>query len=133
SNAGRYAKIVEEFSLLRRLIGVAGEIADLGYSLPDDVSVVVDRAETLVFEVNQRRLSDDMMPVKDLLSDALDKLEALYERGEAVTGVPTGFTALDERLAGLQLNNLVFVGARPAMGKTAFGLNILAHAAMEAH
>ncbi len=132
SNASRYARIVEEFSLLRRLIGVAGEIADLGYSLPDDVSVVIDRAETLVFEVNQRRLSDDMMPVKDLLADALDKLEALYERGEAVTGVPTGFTDLDERLAGLQPNNLIVVGARPAMGKTAFALGILAHAAMEA-
>ncbi len=132
SNASRYARIVEEFALLRRLIGVAGEIADLGYSLPDDVSVVIDRAETLVFEVNQRRLTDDVMPVKDLLAEALDKLEALYERGEAVTGVPTGFTDLDERLAGLQPNNLIVVGARPAMGKTAFALNILAHAAMEA-
>jgi replicative DNA helicase len=117
SNAGRYAKIVEEFSLLRRLIGVAAEIADLGYSLPDDVSSVVDRAETLVFEVNQRRLSDDMMPVKDLLVSALDRLEALYERGEEVTGVPTGFNELDHTLSGLQPNNLVVVGARPAMGK----------------
>ncbi len=132
SNAARYARIVEEFSLLRRLINVAGEIADLGYSLPDDVATVVDRAETLVFEVNQRRLSDDMIPVSELLASALDKLEALYERGEAITGVPTGFDDLDHRLAGLQPNNLIVVGARPAMGKTAFALNILAHAAMEA-
>lgn len=132
SNAARYARIVEEFSLLRRLIGVAGEIADLGYSLPDDVSTVIDRAETLVFEVNQRRLSDDILPVSELLTNALDKLEALYERGEAVTGVPTGFNELDHRLAGLQPNNLIVIGARPAMGKTAFALGILAHAAMEA-
>ena len=73
------------------------------------------------------------MPVKDLLSDALDRLEALYERGEAVTGVPTGFHDLDERLAGLQANNLIVVGARPAMGKTSFALGILAHAAMKAN
>jgi replicative DNA helicase len=133
SNAARYARIVEEFALLRRLINVAGEIADLGYSLPDDVATVVDRAETLVFEVNQRRLSDDMIPVSELLASALDKLEALYERGEAITGVPTGYDDLDHRLAGLQPNNLIVVGARPAMGKTSFALGILAHAAMEAN
>ncbi|MEY2417708.1 MAG: replicative helicase [Actinomycetota bacterium] len=132
SNAARYARIVEEMSQLRRLIGVAAEIADLGYSLPDDVATVLDRAETLVFDVKQRRLSDDMMPVSELLTDALDKLEALYDRGEAVTGVPTGFEELDHRLAGLQPNNLVVVGARPAVGKTSFALGILAHAAMEA-
>ena len=132
SNAARYARIVEEMSQLRRLIGVAAEIADLGYSLPEDVASVVDRAETLVFDVKQRRLSDDMMPVSELLTDALDKLEALYDRGEAVTGVPTGFDELDHRLAGLQPNNLVVVGARPAVGKTSFALGILAHAAMEA-
>jgi replicative DNA helicase len=132
SNAARYARIVEEFSQLRRLIGVAAEIADLGYSLPDDVATVLDRAETLVFDVKQRRLSDDMMPVGELLTAALDKLEALYDRGEAVTGVPTGFDDLDHRLAGLQPNNLVVVGARPAVGKTSFALGILAHAAMEA-
>ncbi|MEY2468590.1 MAG: replicative helicase, partial [Actinomycetota bacterium] len=133
SNAGRYAKIVEEFALLRRLIGVAAEIADLGYSLPDDVTAVIDRAETLVFDVKQNRMTEDIMPVKELLSDALDRLEALYERGEAVTGVPTGFHDLDERLAGLQANNLIVVGARPSMGKTSFALGILAHAAMRAN
>ena len=133
SNASRYARIVEEFSLLRKLIGVAGEIAEMGYSMPDDVSAVLDRAETMVFDVNGARVSDDMVAVKELLADALDKLETLYERGEAVTGVPTGFRDLDEKLAGLQPNNLIVVGARPAMGKTAFALGILAHAAMEAN
>lgn len=133
SNASRYARIVEEFSLLRKLIGVAGEIAEMGYSMPDDVTAVLDRAETMVFEVNGARVADDMVPVKDLLADALDKLETLYERGEAVTGVPTGFRDLDEKLAGLQPNNLIVVGARPAMGKTSFALGILAHAAMEAN
>src|SRR5688500_7575777 len=133
SNAAGYAKIVEEHALLRRLIGVAGEIAELGYDVPDDVSAAVDRAESMVFEVAQRRVTDTTKPLRELLSASLDRLEALYDRGEAITGVPTGFADLDERLSGLQPSNLVIVGARPAMGKTSFALNIAAHAAVEAH
>jgi len=133
SNAGRYARIVEEHALLRRLIGVAGEIAELGYQVPDDVEAAVDRAESLVFEVAQRRVADTMAPLHELLSAALDRLGELYERNESITGVPTGYTDLDEQLAGLQPSNLVIVGARPAMGKTSFALGMAAHAAMEAH
>jgi replicative DNA helicase len=133
SNAARYARIVEEHSLLRRLIGVAGEIAELGYDVPDDVDAAVDRAESMVFEVAQRRVTDTTRPLRELLSAQLDRLESLYERGEAITGVPTGFIDLDEQLAGLQNSNLVIVGARPAAGKTSFALNIVAHAAMDAH
>jgi replicative DNA helicase len=132
-NAGRYARIVEEHALLRRLIGVAGEIVEMGYQVPDDVAAAVDRAESLMFEVAQRRAQDTMSPLRDLLGPSLDRLAELYERKEAITGVPTGFTDLDERLSGLQKSNLIIVGARPAMGKTSFALNIAAHAAMEAN
>ncbi len=132
SNARRYAQIVEEHALLRRLIGVAGEIAELGYELPEDVSAAVDRAESLVFEVAQRRVTTTTRPLRELLADQLDRLEALYERGESITGIPTGFTELDEMLAGLQPSNLIIVGARPSMGKTAMALGIAAHAAMDA-
>ena len=131
TNAARYARIVEEHALLRRLIGVAGEIAELGYELPDDVTAAVDRAEALVFDVAQRRVADTLAPLRDLLSQSLDRLEALYERGEAITGVPTGYHDLDEQLSGLQPSSLVVVGARPAMGKTAFALGMASHAAME--
>jgi replicative DNA helicase len=131
SNAARYATIVEEHALLRRLIGAAGQIADLGYELPDDVAAAVDRAESLVFEVAQRRVTDSLAPLRDLLSAKLDHLEALYERGETITGVPTGYVDLDERLSGLQPSNLVIVGARPAMGKTSLALGMAAHAALE--
>ncbi|HWC37130.1 MAG TPA: replicative DNA helicase [Acidimicrobiales bacterium] len=131
SNAGRYARIVEEHALLRRMIGVAAEIAELGYQVPDDVTAAVDRAETMVFEVAQRRGVDTIATVRDLLKRTLDNLESLYDRGEAITGVPTGFHDLDERLSGLQPSNLVIVGARPSMGKTAFALGLVAHAAME--
>jgi replicative DNA helicase len=132
ANAGRYARIVEEHALLRGLIGVASEIAELGYSVPDDVANVLDRAESMVFEVAERRVTDTLKPLHDLLSESLDRLEALYDRGEAITGVPTGYVDLDERLSGLQPSNLVIVGARPAMGKTSFALGIASHAAMEA-
>jgi replicative DNA helicase len=132
ANAGRYARIVEEHALLRRLIGVAGEIAEMGYTVPDDVEAAVDRAESLVFEVADRRATDTLKPLRELLSDGLDRLEMLYGRNESITGVPTGYTELDERLSGLQPSNLVIVGARPAAGKTSFALGIAAHAAMEA-
>jgi len=131
SNAARYARIVEEHALLRRLIGVAGEIAELGYEVPEDVAATVDRAESLVFEVAQRRVVDSLAPIRELLEKSLDRLEALFDRGETITGVPTGYTDLDEQLAGLQPSNLVIVGARPAAGKTSFALGMASQAAIE--
>ena len=132
SNAGRYARIVNDHALLRRLIGVATDIADMGYDVPENVDEAIDRAESLVFDVGQRRVAETLAPIRDLLSESLDRLEALYDRGEAITGVPTGYTDIDEQLSGLQPSNLVIVGGRPACGKTAFSLGIVAHAAMEA-
>ena len=116
-NAARYARIVEEHSMLRRLIGVAGAIAELGYGVPDDVAAAVDRAESLVFEIAERRVTDTMKPLRELLEESLDRLSALYSRQEPITGVPTGFRDLDEQLSGLQPSALLIVGARPAMGK----------------
>lgn len=117
TNAVGYANIIEEHSLLRRLIGVAGEIAELGYSMPDDVTKALDRAESLVYDVNQRRVTDTTAKIEELLGLNLDRLESLYGKGDAITGTPTGYADLDELLSGLQPNNLVIVGARPAMGK----------------
>jgi len=116
-NAGHYARIIEEHSLLRRLIRVAGDIAEMGYSLPDDVANAVDEAEAMVFDVAQRRVTDSMATIRDLLSAQLDHLEALFERSQEITGVPTGFIDLDRQLAGLQPSNLVIIGGRPGTGK----------------
>src|SRR3954451_2343118 len=132
SNAARYARIVEDHALLRRLIGVAGEIAEIGYDLPEDVPMAIDRAEAMVYEVAQKRVTDSMVGIGPLLEQSLDHIEALYERGESITGIPTGFTDLDEMLAGLQPSNLVILGARPAMGKTSMALGIASHAALHA-
>ena len=117
SNAGRYARIITEHALLRRLIGVAGEIAEMGYSVPDDVIAAVDRAEAMVFDVAQRRVTDSLSPIKELLDASLTRLEQLYERGDAITGVATGYNGLDELLSGLQPSTLNILGARPATGK----------------
>ena len=131
-NAGRYARIIEEHSLLRRLIRVAGDIAEMGYSVPEDVANAVDEAEAMVFDVAQRRVTDSMANIRDLLSAQLDHLEALFERNQEITGVPTGFIDLDRQLAGLQPSNLVIIGGRPGTGKTSFALGIAANAALEA-
>jgi replicative DNA helicase len=117
SSAAKYARIVHECAMLRRLIGVAHEIAEIGYSRPDDVIKAVDTAETLMYEVGQGRVSDTLAQIRDLLDLNLDRLEQLYERGDTITGTPSGYTDLDEMLSGLQPNALVVVGARPAMGK----------------
>jgi replicative DNA helicase len=133
TNAVRYARIVEEHAVLRKLIGVAGEIAEMAYGLPEDVTAAVDLAEAMVFDVAQHRVTDTMAPLRDLLNENLDRLEALYERGEAITGLPTGYEQLDLLLSGLQPSSLVIVGARPGAGKTSFALGMAAHAAVEHH
>lgn len=133
SSAARYATIVEEHALLRSLIGVAGEIAEIGYGLPDDVTKALDDAESMVFKVAEHRQTDSMSRLHDLLDQTLDSLEALYERGDAITGTPTGYTDFDELTSGLQPNALVVVGARPGMGKTSFAMGMAGHAALEAH
>jgi replicative DNA helicase len=132
TSAAHYAKIVEELSLLRRLISVAGEISESAFNAGGDVAGTIDRAESMVYEVAQRRVTDSMAKIEALLNENLNRLEALYERGESITGVPTGFTDLDELLAGFQPSNLVVIGARPSMGKTSFSLGLATHAAVEA-
>src|ERR1700722_11536982 len=130
-NAEYYAKIIEELALLRRLVSVAGEINELGYSLPEDVTGVLDKAESLVFDVAQRRVVDSMTPLHELLGQGLDHLQRLYDQGDSITGLATGYADLDELLSGLQPSNLVVVGARPAMGKTAFALGMVAPAGIK--
>ncbi len=131
ANAAHYARIVEEHSLLRRLIGVAGEIAEMGYDMPDDVTNTLDQAETLVFDVANRRLSSSLKGIYPALQESLEQLEALFERDGAMTGVPSGFIDLDEVLLGFQPSNLIVVAARPGQGKTSFALGAASHVALE--
>ena len=132
SNAARYAKIVQDTALLRRLIGVASEIAEIAYLEPDDVTKALDEAETKVFEVAEDRVTDSTRSLSDLLPLAMDQLQETFDRGDTITGTATGFHDLDELLSGLQPSTLNIVGARPAMGKTSLGLGIAAHVAQTA-
>jgi len=129
SNAMRYVQIVQDTALLRRLIGVAGEIAELAYNEPDDVSKALDIAETKVFEIAERQVVKTTSPINEVLSDVMEDLEKIYTQGEAVAGITTGYTDLDELLTGFHPSQLIIVGARPSMGKTALALGLAANVA----
>ncbi|MBJ7381086.1 MAG: replicative DNA helicase [Acidimicrobiia bacterium] len=131
SNAGHYAGIVSELALLRRLITVAGEIAESAYAQPDDVTDTVDRAEARIFEIAEKRVAESMVRVFDSVSETIEQLSNMYEGPEgAVTGSPTGYTDLDELLLGFQNSTLLIVAARPGMGKTSFALGAAANVAI---
>jgi replicative DNA helicase len=132
ANATHYAKIVSELALLRRLIAVAGDIAEMGYDDSAEVAETLDHAESLVFEVAQRRVSESMSLVYDTLQTTLDQLESIYGSEETITGVPTGYDDLDTMLLGLQPANLVTVAARPGAGKSSFALGAAANVALTA-
>lgn len=129
SNAAKYASIVRGHYLLRRLIGVAGEIAELGYSQPSDIIAAIDEAENMVFQIADGQDTDSMSSIDSLLKETLEQLVRRSE-SRGIVGTPTGFIDLDRKLSGLQPNAFIVVGARPAMGKTSFILNIAAHAAI---
>src|SRR3984957_1850187 len=131
ANARHYAQIVEEHALLRKLIGVAGDIADIGYSVPEFVKAAVAVAEKIVFIVGQRHTVDTMRPLQVLLGEGLDRIEELGKRGSEITGVATGDHELDKILRGLQPSTLNIVGARPGMGKTSFALGVLANVGLQ--
>jgi replicative DNA helicase len=132
ANAGHYAKIVGELALLRKLIGVAGNIAEMGYDASEDVTETLDRAESLVFEVAERRVSDSMIEIRVALNATLDHLEARYGDPSDMVGSPTGFPDLDRLLFGLQASTLVVLAARPGMGKTSLALALARHVARDA-
>ena len=117
SNAGHYAKIVQDAAMLRRLIMVSGDITELAYSRPENVDDALDEAETKIFKVADRRVSDTYIEIGELMKGAIERIEENFTRGDTITGVATGYSDLDEMLSGLQPSTLNIVGARPAMGK----------------
>ncbi len=133
ANVDRYIKIVEEKSMLRNLIKTANEIISMGYDQTEDVSDVMDVAEQKIFDVMQKKNSTGYTSIKDVLVESFTKLEELYNQKQHVTGVPTGFIDLDKMTAGLHGSELILIAARPAMGKSAFALNIGAYAATRAN
>src|SRR5436190_960392 len=130
ANAAHYARIVREMATLRGLIGAGPQIAQLGWERPGETQMLVDRAEQVVFELSQSRVTTEFSHIEDLLKESFERITALYEAGADVTGVPSGFRDLDRLTSGFQPGNLVIVAARPSMGKSALGLCIAANLAL---
>lgn len=133
ANALKYIKIVEEKSVLRNLIKTANEIIELGYDPTEDVEDIMEDAEKKIFNIMQNKNQKGYTPIKDVLVDSFTQLEELYNRKQHITGVPTGFTELDYKTAGFHGSDLILIAARPAMGKSAFALNIATNAAIKAN
>ena len=124
-NVKSYAKIVEEKSVLRRLIKLSGDKAN------DDINSILDKAEKGIFDVMQNRNTDSFASIMDVAFDAFSNIEKIYNSSEKITGISTGFTDFDNKTAGLQKSDLILIAARPSMGKTAFVLNVAQHAALK--
>ena len=132
ANVQKYINIVEEKSKLRDLIKTANDIIELGYDPTEDVDDIMENVEKKVFNLTQGKNQKGYSEIKDVLVDSFTQLEELYNRKQHITGVPSGFADLDYRTAGFHGSELILVAARPAMGKSAFALNIATNAAVRA-
>ncbi|TYB56441.1 replicative DNA helicase [Nonomuraea sp. PA05] len=132
ANAGYYAKIVREQAILRRLIEAGTRIVSFGYGgQNEEVDELVDRAQAEIYQVTERRTSEDYAPLADIMPGALDELEAIGSRGGQMVGVPTGFADLDQLTNGLHPGQMIVVAARPAIGKSTLGLDFARSAAIK--
>ncbi len=132
SNIESYVKIVEQKSVLRQLIKVANDILKMGYSQTEEVDTIIEQTEKKVFDVLQNRNTRGYSSIKEVLITAFDMLEQMYQNKNKVSGVESGFIDLDQKISGLNPGALLIVAARPAMGKSAFVLNIANYVAMHA-
>ena len=133
ANVEKYIKIVEEKSILRSLIKTANQLIEIGYNQNEKVEILMDNAEKKIFDLMQRKSQKGYSSIRDILVDSFTELEQLYNQKQHITGVATGFIDIDNKTAGFHNSDLVLIAARPAMGKTAFALNIATYAAVSAN
>ncbi len=131
ANIKYYANIVAEKSTLRKLIRLNEEIANTCYVGKENLEFILEDTEKRIFQLVQKRNTGDFVPIRQIVMNAMDKIEISAKNKGSVTGIPTGFTDLDYRTAGMQPSDLVLIAARPSMGKTAFVLNIAQHVAFK--
>ncbi|WP_442954377.1 replicative DNA helicase [Paenibacillus sp. MMS18-CY102] len=124
ANVEYYAQIVEEKSMLRRLIRTATQIVSNGYAAEEDVGALLGEAEQKILEISNRRSSSGFVSIRDVLMEVFERVEMLYSQKGGSTGIPSGFSDLDKMTSGFQRSDLIIVAARPSVGKTAFALNI---------
>ena len=132
ANVDQYIKIIEDKYLRRNLIEAGTEITDLGFSSPDDIGEVLDEAEKKIFDVVKNRRGSEFKSIQDVLFKAQADLEKLSSMKNEITGVPTGYYDIDKLTSGFHDNELIIIAARPAMGKTAFALNMAVNMAVNA-
>lgn len=130
SNVVHYARIIQKKALLRRLNTAAVEISELSYEADENVQDVIDKAESRIFAVAQKLLKKLFVPIKEILSDAFERIDELHRERGKLRGIATGFSELDDILAGLQKSDLVVLAARPSVGKTSLALDIARQAAL---
>ncbi len=131
ANIKYYANIVAEKSTLRKLIRLNEEIANTCYAGKESLEYILEDTEKRIFEIVQKRNSGEFVPIRQVVMNAMDRIEAASRNKGAVTGIPTGFVDLDYRTAGMQPSDLILIAARPSMGKTAFVLNIAEYVAFK--
>ena len=129
-NAESYGRIVEAHSIRRKMINAANQIAALAYNEESLVDTVMDEAEKAVFNVSERRLKHDLVPISSVLSEYYDRIDDLAKRSDEIFGVPTGFIDLDKLLGGLQPSDLLIIAGRPGQGKSGFLLSVAKNAAL---
>lgn len=133
ANVKHYANIVKEKSLLRNVIKVNEEITNECYLGKESADSILEETEKQLFRLLQSRGADEITPIKDVVMEAVNRIEMAARQSGSVTGIPTGFTDLDYRTAGLQPSDMILIAARPSMGKTAFALNLAAYSACKKH
>lgn len=132
ANVKYYADIVEEKSTLRKLIKSSEEIINMSFASDTEVPQVLELAEKNIYDISQNRYQEGFAPIRSVLSETFDKIEELYENKKPITGLTSGFLDLDRKLSGFHKSDLILVAARPAMGKSAFALNLAQNAAIKA-
>ena len=132
ANVKYYSKIVSDYSLRRKLIAVSNDISGLAYEGTENIEKILDISEQKVFDVSENKNMSGFVPARELLSQSFAHISEIASNPNNITGIPTGFTKLDEMISGLNKSNLILIAARPAMGKTSFALNIAHYAATKA-
>lgn len=125
-----YARIIHRKRILRDLISASQEIGQMAYNESEDINVLLDKAEKRIFSIAQKSLAQNFVPIKATLKEAFERIEKLSKHGVNLRGIPTGFTDLDNILAGLQRSDLIILAARPTLGKSSLAINIAANVAI---
>jgi len=131
-NIRQHAKIIEQKSILRKLIKTSSGIMSKSFEGGEDIQNIIEEAEKGLFDIIQNRKVEEFSPIKDVLVKTFDKIEDVYHNKGKITGVPSGFVDLDRKTTGFQPSDLILVAARPSMGKTAFSINVCQYAAIHA-